>query len=174
MTKQTTRNSLGISICIAVLACSPAGNAQDCSTSKMTLKIQKYELDYRLKNNSKNKKCVTIGSTYQLEIKLIGADPVDISVGAIRVHEKSGTLSIRGENVEANPESMSIEIDGTASGDGSHQFYITVDGVGTIDPIVKVVDSNLYRLALREALQAFSEDFDLQNATIEIKSTTSD
>lgn len=169
MKKKTIRNSLGFSICIAVLACSNAGYAENCSPSKMTLRIQKYELDYRLQNKKKGQKCVTLGNKYQMEIKLKGDDPVEIPVGAIRVHEKEGTLTIRGTNATANPDSIWIEIGDNSTVDSPHRFYITVDGVGTIDPIVKVVDNNKRRLALSEALQAFADDYDLENATIEIR-----
>lgn len=145
----------------------PVGaGAQECSQQKMKLQIQKYHLEFKLKE----KKCVEIGKSYELKVQQAGPDDVQLAIGDITVYEKGQNgLTIRGTNDVANPTTMMVDIGGNANLGDEFEFYVNVKGVGTLDPIVRVVDGlQSLEFGVEEVGILLDEEFDIGLEALQI------
>jgi hypothetical protein len=155
-----------VSIFFSMMFFSQAVYANDCRHARMTLNIQKYALDYELKNFGKKKMCIEYGKSYHLDIKQAGNDDVPIAIGGITVYEKPGDIDAIGSNDKVNPKSMTVTFGSAGDPARDHKFYIKVDGVGILDPIVRVVDNRAYLQAWDDAVQKLAEISDVDLARI--------
>ena len=97
--------------------------------------------DYHLDLNEKKPIPVTLPGTFKIKILTLGNSGVTINSGGVTVEAKSsGGLTIEGDN-SADVHKIAVTVNGVPDpeGDGIYDFWIHVEGVGTLDPKVRVV-----------------------------------
>jgi biopolymer transport protein ExbD len=100
--------------------------------------------------------CVTLkeDGTIDFMFKITIANPVQVNAGEVRVRQKDSSpqpqVEITGDNVSP-VNKIKVHVQGTGELDDEFGFLIEVDGIGLLDPTVRVVDSGTQR-----TLQAYN------------------
>lgn len=133
---------------------SDAHGQPDCHKQKLTLHIGKYEI--RMTPKSKPV-CVerdaagNIDATIEMDIK-IGSD-ITIGLDAVTINEKpGGTVTIRGVN-DTLVDHVEIDVDGTGNEGQVFSFDVRVEGLGYLDPRIRIVDDSDSLLILGRAIR---------------------
>lgn len=150
----------------ATLGCVASTNAQPNDCAQLTnLKLTVDE--YQLSLNDKKPICVTTPGTFKIVIHQPGNSTVTIGAGDVTVSAKANTgLTINGSN-DAPVNKITVTVDGDADINDEFGFWINVDGVGNLDPKVRVVGSstmlNLKSQELYDTLDTLSLTLDEAN-----------
>jgi len=159
MNKKTILLFLGT----ATLACAVSTSAQtpDCPPlNNLKLTVDEYHLSL----NDKRPICVTLPGTFKITIHQPGNATVAIGAGDVTVRAKESTgLTIDGSN-DAPINKVTVNVDGDADADDIFAFWIEVEGVGTLDPRVRVIPSSQL-LSLKS--EAFYDTLDTLDLTLE-------
>ena len=115
---------------------------------KLNLKVGQYSLDLQ----DKRPICVVLGGSFTLNIKTTSG--VSVGLDDVKVKQKEGaSVKISGRNnVDKKYVVVKVEKVGDEPVDPLDDFWIEVNGVGTLDPIVRVVDSDIMKMLNYEAL----------------------
>lgn len=145
-----------------ITACACAStNAQppDCPPKGQSiLTIGQYHLDF----NEKKPICVTVPGSFTITIHNNQNPSVPISEGSVTIAAKSSDgLVIDGKNgVDINK--IEVELSGDLEpGIDVYDFWIRVDGLGVLDPKVRVVDNDTMMLLKSEAFSSSLESLDI-------------
>jgi hypothetical protein len=147
----------------ATLGCAASTNAQTSECAKQTdLKLTVDENQLSL--NDKKPICITVPGTFKIVIHQPGNATVTIGAGDVTVSAKASTgLTISGNN-NAPVNKITVTVDGEADIDDEFGFWINVDGVGKLDPKVRVVGSSTM---LNLQAQDFYDTLDTLGLTLE-------
>lgn len=118
------------------------------------LKHMKLEIDeYHLVLDSKKPICTKVPNTFIIKIhNPLNSDHV-IEKGDVSVMQKADSpLTITGSNDDERLE-LKVEVSGTSSVGAEAKFLIEVDGVGILDPKVRVVDTDALLEQLKHDLE---------------------
>lgn len=146
MTKNLT---VAIFLALALIASQSAcAQAPECPPpNELQLTVGQYQLNL----NEKKPICVTVPGTFKIKIINPPNSDVNIGVGEVTVEAKSSAgLSIEGSN-DAPVNKVTVEVEGTAEKGDEFSFLIRVEGVGVLDPKVRVVDNDTMMLLTSEA-----------------------
>ncbi len=126
-------------IIVTTLGCMSTASAQDCAdVAALRLIVDKYHL--RL--NDKRPICITVPGKFKIKIKQPAGASVTVNAGDVTVTEKTGSaLDIEGDNA-AVANKVRVEVDGPALVEEEFDFWIKVEGVGELDPRVRVIDND--------------------------------
>ncbi len=83
-------------------------------------------------------KCVEPGKEYIMKITVLGND-LKISAGDVTMTPKSGNPAWLSGTNSSDQKELKFTVDSGAELNMDHSYIIKVDGVGILDPIVKVV-----------------------------------
>ena len=106
--------------------------------------------------------CVTLkeDGTIDFMFKITIANPVQVSADEVRVRQKDTSsdpqVTITGANVSPSNK-VTVHVQGTGELGDEFGFLIEVDGVGLLDPTVRVVDSGTQRMLQAYSLQEVGE-----------------
>jgi hypothetical protein len=149
---------------LIVLGWSSITLAQTCTgAGVLKLKVDKYHLVLV----EKRPICITVPGEFKIKIKPLLGSTVDIHVGEVTVEEKSTSspVTIRGTNDPvANKIVVKVELksDKSVDPDDEFDFWIRVDGIGLLDPRVRVVSSVALMQFQYDAInEVLLEEFDL-------------
>jgi hypothetical protein len=129
----------------------------------LKLTVKEYHLDL----NDNRPICVTIPGEFSITIHNPPGSGVSVGSGDVTAGQKdvSGEpdVEISGDNSSPSNK-LTIKIEGDAEDGDEFEFWIEVDGVGYLDPKVKVIDSDMQmRLqfnAVDEAMGAWNLGFE--------------
>ncbi len=162
MTKTLT---LGVFSAFALISIQSAcALPPDCpAPDRLILHVAKYELGF----NEKKPVCVTTSDNFKIKIVGPGSRPAGIAAGDVVVEgKKCDGLTITGNN-SANKNKITVEVDGNAAINYECEFLIRVEGVGILDPKVRVVDNetimNLQYVTLHDFLDTLDISLDDAN-----------
>lgn len=137
-----TRLYRQIFFALASLIVAHAANSEapDCPpAADLKLHVGQYEL----KLNNKKPICIKLGGTFKITILNPPGSGATVNSGDVTAVEKTGvSVSIEGNNISTTNK-LAITVDGTADVDDIFDFWITVRGVGTLDPKIRVVDNDV-------------------------------
>ena len=120
--------------------------------------------EYHLSLNDKRPICITSPGTFKITIQQPGNSTVAIGPGDVTVMAKEGSgLTIEGNN-NAPVNKVTVNVSGNSNPGDIFAFWIHVDGVGTLDPKVRVIPSN-QMLSLKS--EAFYNALDTLDLTLE-------
>ena len=140
------------SACAQPPDCPPAGD--------LKLTVGQYQLNL----NEKKPICVTVPGTFKIIIHNPPSSGVTVGAGDATVKAKSSSgLTIEGDNA-APVNKITVEVDGSADPGDVFEFLIKVEGIGVLDPKVRVVDNNMM-MSLQSA--AFYDALDTLGLTLE-------
>jgi len=106
--------------------------------AELLFKVGKYSMDLQ----DKKPICVTLPGTFTIKIINPPGSGVSIDSGDVTVKQKDGVgLTIDGSNT-ATTNKLVVTVEGTADVGDEFDFLIKVDGIGVLDPKVRVVGSN--------------------------------
>jgi hypothetical protein len=147
----------------ATLGCAASTNASPNDCAKMTT-LRLTVDEYRLSLNNKKPICVAVPGTFKIVIRQPANSTVTIGAGDVTVTAKASTgLTINGSNT-APVNKVTVTVDGDADIDDEFGFWINVNGVGKLDPKVRVVGSSTM---LNLKSQEFYDTLDTLNLTLE-------
>lgn len=86
----------------------------------------------------KRKKCVNVDTEYKMKITVLGND-LQISAGDVTMKPKPGNPAWLSGTNSSDQKELKFTVDSGAELNMDHSYIIKVDGVGILDPIVKVV-----------------------------------
>ena len=135
----------------------------DCpGPNQLLLHVAKYELGL----NEKKPICVTTPGNFKIKIVGPRNQGVSIQAGdAVVEGKKCDGLEIAGDN-SADKNKITVEVVGNAAINYECEFWIKVDGIGMLDPKVRVVDNetimNLQYVSLHDFLDTL--DISLEEA----------
>jgi hypothetical protein len=127
---------------VALLGASGGALAQDCvkAVPLPKLRIGEGLLDFNDHKGARKPICVVIGGSFDIKIKTVGG--YSVGIGAIQVRAKSASgPTIEGTN-DPVVNKVTVTVDGTASTGDEFGFIIEVDGVGILDPMVRIVETD--------------------------------
>lgn len=120
----------------------------------LILRVGKYEMDLQ----DKRPICVTVPGTFAIKIVNPAGSGISIDPGDVTVKEKQGiNVTIEGSN-SGTTNKLDVVISGTADIDDEFDFLIAVEGVGILDPKVRVVDGNILRQFQHAEIDALIDD----------------
>lgn len=116
---------------------------------------------YQLSLDEKKPICVTVPGTFKIKIFNPPNSGVEIGSGDVTVEAKSSAgLSIEGSN-DAPVNKITVEVGGSAEKGDEFGFLITVEGIGVLDPKVRVVDNDMMFMLKSEAFYDALDTLDL-------------
>jgi len=143
------RNIALVTLAIVTSCACAVTNAQapDCPPAgDLVLTVGQYQLNL----NEKKPVCVTVPGEFKIRVHNPPGSGVSIGAGDITVEAKyEGGPSITGSN-DAPVNKITVKIGGSADPGDEFDFLIRVDGVGWLDPKVRVV-GNTVSMALKSA-----------------------
>jgi len=149
---------------LIVLGWSSITQAQICKgAGVLKLKVDKYHLVLV----EKKPICITVPGQFKIKIKPLSGSTVDILVGEATVEEKSASspVTIRGTNdPAANKIIVKVELKSGkyVDPDDEFDFWIKVDGIGLLDPRVRVVSrAELLQFQYDAINEVLVEEFDM-------------
>jgi hypothetical protein len=161
MNKITNSHAIGTLLALAIAGFGSANAQGACAMmADIKLTVQKYHLDL----NDRQPICVTVPGEFTIKIHNPLGSGVTVGSGDVVAEAKPGTsITIDGDN--ASPiNKLKIQVDGTADPDDEFEFWIRVEGVGELDPTVRVVDNQFFNALKSEALYDL---LDTLNLTLE-------
>lgn len=125
--------------------------APGCADSSLRLKVDLYELSL----NDKKPICVTVDVPFMIIIQNPPGADWDVEAGDVtlmdkRENGKANQYEISGNN-SANKNYVLGILTGAVTPGADYEFWINVKNVGTLDPRVRVVDSDTIRRMRYEA-----------------------
>lgn len=126
-------------LAVSVTAAPTYADDHCAKKAKLELEVDKYLLKLTEK---KKPICVTAPGSFKIKIVQPSDPSVNVPAGAARVHEKEGSaLEIRGDNANV-VNKIKVTVTGTADVGDEFDFLIEVDGVGILDPRIKIIDND--------------------------------
>ena len=128
---------------------STLAQAPDCPPSaSLQLTIGEYHISL----NDNRPICVSLPGTINITIKDPPGFGYEVDAGEVTAEAKfEGDVTIVGNN-NSPTNKLKIEVDGTADPNDVFAFWIKVEGVGELDPKVRVVDNDVIERLHSEAL----------------------
>lgn len=145
---------------VAMLINVETATAEDEECATMT-SLRLIVDDYHLRLNSKKPICVTSPGTVRIRVRPRLLSGYVIPPNSVRVEQKEGSpLTIEGNNADdAGKIKVSIGHGGTKN--TNFDFLITVDGIGVLDPKVRVVGEQFLELHKKSELLDTLDALDL-------------
>jgi hypothetical protein len=139
MTRKLSATSFA-AVTLVALQSACAAPPPDCPNGgELKLTVGLYELSL----NEKKPICVTVPGEFKIKIHNPQSSGVSVGAGDATVGGKStGGITINGSN-DAPVNKITVVLNGTADLGDEFEFWINVEGVGKLDPKVKVVDNDL-------------------------------
>jgi hypothetical protein len=137
------KNKIFASLMItALLGTSGSVFAQDCidAVPLPQLRVGAGLLDFNDHANARKPICVKLGGSFKIRVITIGGltlEPGDVVVQA----KSSNGPTIEGTNDPASNK-VTVEVNGVADVGDEFGFIIDVDGVGILDPMVRIVQTD--------------------------------
>ncbi|MDH4048451.1 MAG: hypothetical protein OEW68_10260 [Gammaproteobacteria bacterium] len=120
-------------ICAGIFAMSASANAQQCPAMPK-LKIDFHTLDF----TEPKPVCVRRNGFFGIKLKALGDYQLDYS--KVSVEQKSGIEQITKDDLVGN-DVMLVKVGNFTAGGPDPGYKIHVDGVGTLDPRVRIIPS---------------------------------
>ena len=119
--------------------CANAADHDDCADlDSLELKVRPGQLVLKDKSDEDFPACMVPGSTFSIEVKASGG--ADVGVGDVTANEVGGSpLAISGNN-EGDKDWLVINVTSNATPGTIVKYEIHVEGIGMLDPRVRVVD----------------------------------
>jgi len=142
------RNIILVGAALALSIATAQAQNQCAEMVQLKLTVDKYHLDL----NDKRPICVLLGGTFTIKIHNPPSSDIEVGVGHVHVEHKVDNneprVLIWGSNDdEEDPARLSVNVtlapDKNVAVDEEFEFWIKVDGVGILDPRIKVVDNEL-------------------------------
>ena len=129
----------------------------------LKLTVKEYHLDL----NDNRPICVTVPGEFKITIHNPPGSGVSVGSGEASVGQKDDSdepdVVIFGDNTSPTNK-ISVYLQGDAKVDDEFEFWINVEGVGMLDPKVRVIDSDALMIqqyhAVDDAMDAFGLQFE--------------
>lgn len=158
MNRQATSILVPVSAILLLSAFSAYADCANLPSMRLTAKQNHLSL------NDNMPICVTRADdgTINFTFKITIANPVQVTPGQVRVKQKDPNpqpqVEIMGDNASPTNK-VTVHVQGAADLGDEFAFLIEVDGIGLLDPMVRVVDSNtqgmLQAMSLQEVADAW-------------------
>ena len=122
----------------------------------MLLRIDTYHIEL----NDKRPICVIVGGEFNIRIN----DPSNlVESGKVKVRQKdlSSPPKITIEGANYDPDLLKVAVDGDPEGEEYFDFWIEVEGVGKLDPRIRVIPSSEFDSLLRTYVQDALDSYGL-------------
>ena len=150
---------------MALVACSSTVTANEpCPLpTKMNLEVGKYHLALEAKDPI----CITVPGEFKITIENPSYSGIEVGLNQVTIKQKGDSenppVTISGSNDEAVNKIL-VEVTGTAEPGEIYEFWIKVDGVGLLDPRIRIITTPELN-ALQWA--AVDETLDIWNLTFD-------
>jgi hypothetical protein len=116
-----------------------ASNHEECADlDSMELKVKKSHLVLKDKSDEDRPACIVPGGSFAIQVKTSGG--ADVEAGDVTANAPGGSsLNISGSNSD-DADWLVINVTGTGNPNDEVKYEIHVEGVGMLDPRVRVID----------------------------------
>ena len=132
----------------------------------MKLTIKEYHIDL----NDNRPVCVTVPGTFKITIHNPNGSGVTVNLGDVTVGQKDDSANPADPDVEINGDNLlevdklTVVLEGEADPGDDLEFWISIAGVGKLDPKVRIIESaqqeRMQYDAVDETMDAWGLEFD--------------
>jgi len=151
MNNKSNLFTITLTLCALLASSETIAQSPGCANSSLRLKIDLYELWL----NDKKPICIAVDTPFSIVVQNPPGADWDVKAGDVTIEDKRddgkpNAYEISGNN-SANEKFVLGIVTGTVIAGEEYAFWIHVKGVGTLDPRVRVVDSDTFRRSRFEA-----------------------